>query len=164
MFYLCIREWLPTPISHTGNCVDRGAWLATAHGFTKNRTRIIVLYFNFCGAWRYAVLCLLGQSSPTLCDPMNCSPPCSYALGILQARILEWVAMPSSRGSSQSREQTQVSHTAGGFFTIWATGKPMDTGVSSLSLLQGIFLTSDQIQISWIAGQFFTSLEIYTHL
>jgi len=39
-------------------------------------------------------------------------------MGILQARILEWVAMPSSRGSSQSRDQTQVSCTAGGFFTV----------------------------------------------
>ena len=40
---------------------------------------------------------------------------------ILQARILEWVAFPSSRGSSQPRDQTQVSHIAGGFFTSWAT-------------------------------------------
>ena len=43
--------------------------------------------------------------------------------GILQARILEWVAIPFSRGSSQPRDQTQVSHTAGGFFTSWATGE-----------------------------------------
>ena len=43
------------------------------------------------------------------------------SMGILQARILEWVAMPSSRGSSQPKDQTQVSHTAGRFFTIWAT-------------------------------------------
>ena len=44
--------------------------------------------------------------------------------GILQARILEWVAFPFSRGSSQPRDGTQVSCIAGGFFTIWATGKP----------------------------------------
>ena len=44
------------------------------------------------------------QSYPTLCNPMDCSPPGSSVHGILQARILEWVAMPSSRGSSQSRE------------------------------------------------------------
>ena len=43
------------------------------------------------------------------------------SMEILQARILEWVAMPSSRGSSQPRDQTQVSHIAGGFFTVWAT-------------------------------------------
>ena len=42
-------------------------------------------------------------------------------MGILQARILEWVAMPSSRGSSQLRDRTQVSHTAGRFFAVWAT-------------------------------------------
>jgi len=42
-------------------------------------------------------------------------------MGILQARILEWVVMPSSGGPSQLRDQTRVSHVAGGFFAIWAT-------------------------------------------
>ena len=54
-----------------------------------------------------SVVCLcakLLQSCPTLYDPVDCSPPGSSALGILQARLLEWVAMPSSRGSSQPRE------------------------------------------------------------
>ena len=49
--------------------------------------------------------------------------------GILQARVLEWVAFPFSRGSSQPRDRTQVSHIAGRFFTSWATGKPKNTGV-----------------------------------
>ena len=44
------------------------------------------------------------QLCPTLCDPMDCSPPDSFIHGILQARLLEWVAMPSSRESSQSRD------------------------------------------------------------
>ena len=76
----------------------------------------------------WVVLCLVAQSCLTLCDPMDrgawqssCSPPGSSVHGILQARIVEWVAMPSSRGSSQPRDQTQVSHLVGGFFTIWAT-------------------------------------------
>ena len=56
------------------------------------------------------------QSCPTLCDPMDYTDH-----GIVQARILEWVAMPSSRGSSQPRDWTQVSHIAGRFFTSWAT-------------------------------------------
>ena len=43
------------------------------------------------------------QSCPALCDPLDCSPPGSSAYGIFQARILEWVDMPSSRGSFQSR-------------------------------------------------------------
>ena len=51
----------------------------------------------------------VAQSCPTLCDPVDCSPPGSFVHGILQARILEWVAIPFSRGSSQPRDQTQVS-------------------------------------------------------
>ena len=50
---------------------------------------------------------------------MNCSPPGSSAHGILRARIWEWVAISSSRGSFQSRDGTQVSYLAGRFFTIW---------------------------------------------
>ena len=108
--------------------------------------------------------------------------PMDYTIhGILQARILEWVAFPFSRGSSQPRDQIQVSHIAGRFFTSWATkeaqeywsglpcppsghlpnpgtepksptlqadslpaeppGEPKDSGMGSLSLLQGIFPT-----------------------
>ena len=52
---------------------------------------------------------LVAQSCPTLCNPMDCSPPGSSLHGILQARILEWVAMPFSRRSSQPRDQTPVS-------------------------------------------------------
>ena len=51
---------------------------------------------------------------------MDCSPPGFSVHGILQASILEWVVIPSSRNSSQLRDQTQVSHIAGGFFTVWA--------------------------------------------
>ena len=58
----------------------------------------------------------VAQSCPTLCDPMDYT-----AHGILQARILEWVAFPFSRGSSQPRDQTQGSHIAGGFFSSWVT-------------------------------------------
>ena len=58
----------------------------------------------------------VAQLYLTLCDPMDCT-----VRGILQTRILEWVAIPFSRGSSQPRDRTQVSHVAGGFFTVWAT-------------------------------------------
>ena len=63
-------------------------------------------------------MCLVTQSFPALCNPMECSPPGSSVHGILQARILEWVTMPSSRGSSQPRDQAHVSHVAGGFFAV----------------------------------------------
>ena len=61
---------------------------------------------------------LIIRSCPTLWNPMDCSPPGSSVHGILQARRMEWVAIPSFRGSSQPRNQTQVSRIAGGFFTI----------------------------------------------
>ena len=64
---------------------------------------------------------LIAQLCPTLCDPMDCSPPGSSVHGILQARILEWVAIPFSRGSSRPRDWTWISCIAGRFFTIWTT-------------------------------------------
>ena len=66
----------------------------------------------------YAVL--VTQLRLTLCSSMDCSPLGSSVHGI-QARILKWVAISFSRGSSLPRDQTQVSHTAGRLFTIWAT-------------------------------------------
>ena len=64
---------------------------------------------------------LVAQSCPTLCDPMDCDPPGSSVHGILQARILEWLAVPFSRGSPWPRDQTWVSCNADRFFTGWAT-------------------------------------------
>ena len=62
----------------------------------------------------------VAQSCLTLCNPIDYS-----VHGILQLRILEWVAFPFSRGSSQPRDQTQLSHIAGGFFTSGATRKAL---------------------------------------
>ena len=79
-----------------------------------------------------------ARSCPTLCEPIV------YTVhGILQARTLEWVAFPFSRGSSQPRDQTQVSRIAGWFFTPEPLGKPKNTGVGSLSLFQQIFPTQE---------------------
>ena len=69
---------------------------------------------------------IVTQSCPALCDPMNCSLPDSTVLGILQARLLEWVTIPFSRGSSQPRDQTQVSYFAGGLFTDWTTKEALN--------------------------------------
>ena len=60
------------------------------------------------------------QSCPTLCDPMDCSPPGSSVHGFFQTGILEWVAISFSKGSSRPRDRTWVSCTTGRFFTIWA--------------------------------------------
>ena len=89
-----------------------------------------------------SMLSLAAQSCPTLCDPMGCSPLGSSVHGILQVRILEWVAMPSSRGSSQPRDQNHVSRITGDSLSE-QPGKPKYTVVGSLSLLQGNFLTQE---------------------
>ena len=71
---------------------------------------------NKCVKWSE-----VAQSCPTLCDPVGCSPPGSSTHGILQARILEWVAISFSSWSSRPRDQTQVSRIADRCFNLWAT-------------------------------------------
>ena len=73
----------------------------------------------------------VAQSCPTLCDPVD-----HTVHGILQAKILEWVTFPFSRGSCQPRILTQVSCIAGGFFPNWATREAQEYWSGSLSLLQ----------------------------
>ena len=90
--------WLPHP------------WWASSY-----KVDITILWWLLCS-------CLVAQLCPTLWDPMTVAFQ-ALSMGILQARILEWVAMPSSRGSSQPRDQTHFSHIAGGFFIIWTTRK-----------------------------------------
>ena len=86
------------------------------HGFREQYSEtygnlVFMKYCRFCEV-------KVAQSCPTPCAPMD-----NTVHGILQARILEWVAFPFSRGSSQPRGWTQVSHIAGRFFTSWATGE-----------------------------------------
>ena len=74
-------------------------------------------------------VCACPLSCPTLCDPMDCSPPGSSVPGILQARIVEQVAVFSSRRFSPTRDRTPVSFlscSAGGFFTTEPSGKPQN--------------------------------------
>ena len=78
----------------------------------------------------------VAQSSPTLCNPMD-----STVQGILQARILEWVAFPFSSGPFQPGDQTQVFHITGCSLPAEPQGKPKNIRVGSLSLLQQIFPT-----------------------
>ena len=73
----------------------------------------------------------IALSRAQLCDPMDCSPPGSSVHRISQARVLEWVVIFSSRGSSWPRDRTQVCCIAGGFFTIWATREASYKGLLS---------------------------------
>ena len=81
-----------------------------------------------------------AQSCLTVCDPADCSPSSSSVHGILQARILKWIAISSSR-SSWPRDWTQVSCLAGGFFTTEPPGKPTNA-------FKGYQLHVGQIQAS----------------
>ena len=62
--------------------------------------------------YKYMCVCSVVQSCPTVCSPMDCSPPGSSVHGISQARVLEWVAISFSTGSSQSRDQAHISCTS----------------------------------------------------
>ena len=76
---------------------------------------------EFLGSSSILLYVLVTQSCLTLCDHMDYSLLGPSVHRILQARILEWIAIPFFRGSSQPRDQTLVSCTAGEFFTIWGT-------------------------------------------
>ena len=97
----------------------------------------------------------VAQSCATLCNPMY-----DTVHGILQARILEWIAFPLSRGSSQPKDRTQVSHIAVGVFTSWATGKAKNTGGGSFPFSSGSSRHRNWTGASCIAGGFFTNWAI----
>ena len=111
-----VRAVWNTELYVVGSCPGGGS-----QHLEQNYMHHGVKLHKFWYCWKVKLVVLVTQSCLTLCDPMDCSPPGSSVHGILQARILEWVAIPFSRGSSQPRDGTQVSCIAGRFFTIWAT-------------------------------------------
>ena len=97
------------------SCLNFRTWQSEA---------LVCSLFDVCVWFMHA--CML-QPHLTLCNPVDCSPPGSSVHGILQSRILDWVAMPSSKGSSQPRDWNCISWNsciAGGFFTTEPLGKP----------------------------------------
>ena len=92
-----------------------GVWIIRWSQFTA-------LFWGYQSYWVYCC-CLLAKPRPTLCDPMDCSPPGSSVRGIFQAGILEWVAISFSRGSfpSQLRDQTPISCIGRWILYHWAT-------------------------------------------
>ena len=103
------RHGNPLQYSCLENPLDGGAWWATVHGVAKNRTRLsdFVSSTYFCvDTSEYVVLCLVTQLCLNFVTPWTVAHQAPLSMGILQARILEWVAMPTSRGSSQPTVQT----------------------------------------------------------
>ena len=97
-----------------------------------------VNYKSALAASTSACVCLyvlVTQSHLRLCDPTDCNPPGSSVRGILQARKLEWVAIPISTRSSHPRDQTLVFCIAAGFFTIWTTREVCQLPLQGLTVL-----------------------------
>ena len=129
-----VPDWFPCltvePFLDSSNNLFRMLSYSVAYQWLHSKGRVedcfsslYVLYFSIRCSGLLCVcvcvcVCMSTQSCPTLCDPMDFSPPGSSVHGVLQARILEWVAISFSRGSSQPRDQTRVSRVAGRFFTI----------------------------------------------
>ena len=78
-------------------------------------------YFLWCLKVKVKTENEVAQSCPTLCDPVDCSLSGSSVYGFFQARVLEWIAISFSRGSSQPRDQIRVSCITSRRFTFWAT-------------------------------------------
>ena len=97
------RKWQPTPVFLPGESQGRGAWWAAVYGVAQSWTRLMWLSSSSRNEYNIVKQCL------TLSNPMNCSPLGSSVHGILQAGILEWVAISFSRGSSRPRGQTRDS-------------------------------------------------------
>ena len=113
--YCIVEYWLEFPVSYTSPC-----WLSIFVFFFSN-ARFSFQTYRLFKAMFSLLVALVTQWCPTLCGPMDYSLPVSSVQGILQARILEWVAVSYSRELSQPRDRTWVSHIVGRFFTIWAT-------------------------------------------
>ena len=89
------------------------------------------------------VLCLVAQSCLTLCNPMDCNPPGSTAHGDSPVKNTGGGCHALLQGIFSTPGSNPSPHITGEFFTIWATREAQDIGVSSLSLLQGNFLTQE---------------------
>ena len=123
------------------HCVENILWMPTGKSIS----------LNLC--WKVEVKVLVT---------LSCSLPGSSVHGIPQARILEWVAMPSSRGLSWPRDQTWVSHTAGRFFTVWAKREAHVTHTTILNYGNCVHLYLFSIRfINLCLGFAFNSIRFY---
>ena len=137
-------------------CESNSVWWRKPPDFSEVWANILYLFQDLLSNWNFLPLIperialmemtqqnkmkvKITQSCLTLCNPMD------YTIyGILQARILEWLTIPFSRGYSQLGDQIQVSCIAGDSLPAEPQGKPKNTGVGRLSLLQWIFPTQEQ--------------------
>ena len=116
------------PPESEGRSISHSPLSDWAHVFIDSR-----VFSRFYPAFPALTFCITMccakslQLGLTLCNPMDCSPSSASVHGISQARILEWVAIPFSMGSSRPRDRTFISCIAGRLFTIWPPGSPYTT-------------------------------------
>ena len=147
------KFWLQHPSGHVWKSSSYCEYQGT---LSKVKDLCWELLSSLDSKWLSPVRCkLLSHVRFCATDPMDYT-----VYGILQARILEWVTFPLSRGSSQPRDGIQVSHIAGGFFTSWSQGKPKNTAIGSLSFSSGSFQPKNWTRVSCLAGGFFTNWAI----
>ena len=157
-----ILAWRIPGTEEPSGLLSMGSHRAAIYGVTLSRTRLkrlsssssehlsYKIAITFRLRYNSKVKVKVSQSCPTLCNPMDC---------IVQARILEWVAFPFFRGSSQPRDQTQVSLIESGVFTSWATRE------ASPRILEWVVYPfssrsswpRNRTGVSCIAGGFFTN-------
>ena len=112
----------------------------------KNKTHTFENNINILPILTNLSISVVAQSCLTLCDPMNCRPPGSSVHGILQARILKWLAISFSRGFSQPRDWTWVFPITGRCFTLWATRETL-TNLDSILKSRDITLPAKVCQV-----------------
>ena len=103
--------------SYGGICEDKNRTIALD---LQSWLKILLRTERFERVVLYVSCCLVAKLCPTLCDPMDCSPPGSSVQGISQARILEWVVISFSRRPSWPKDQTPISCTGRGILYHWA--------------------------------------------
>ena len=141
------RRWQPTPVFLPGESQGWRSLVGCRLWGRKESDTTEVTSVQFSSVQSLSHVWLFATPWTVACQA-------PLSMGILQARILEWVATPSSRVSSQPRDQTQVSCIAGGFFTFWAT-RILEWVACSFSRRSS--WPRNQTRVSCIAGGFFTS-------
>ena len=127
----CIYNWKCIPLHPLQRCCPPTSPLVATSLFSVSKICACFVYsfiyfshiseimhYLSCSVWLISLSVILSAAAaakslqlyPTLCHPAGCSPPGSSVHGILQARMLEWVPMPSSRGSSRLRNWTHISY------------------------------------------------------
>ena len=131
-FYFCPSASLFSLLLSLWACVRERSFVfcvpcPNSFSWVKQGLGLFARAFLELKKWREEWRREVAQSCPTLCNPMDCSPPGSSVHGIFQAWILKWVAISLSRGSSWPRDETRVSCIVGRRFTIQATKEALSS-------------------------------------